>query len=297
VKVLVTGSAGFIGSHLCRHLQDEGCEVSGIDHSLSPAHELRLEHNVHAMMAWKPDLVIHLAAQVGRLFGEDDLMWTITDNAGITSLVARECGRRDIQLVYASTSEVYGDQGDALCYEDGPVAMPYNLYGLSKRHGEEVCKLYARDGLIIWRITMPYGPGLPPGRGRAAIVNMLWQADNDQPIPVHRGSERSWCWIGDTVRAMSMTLDFEGIFNVGREDAAVSMRRVAEIACDLTGASYDLIQEIDAPANQTVVKRLSTKKIRGIGWEPEVELEEGMRNTLEWLRSTSFDSEEAAVRS
>jgi nucleoside-diphosphate-sugar epimerase len=96
---------------------------------------------------------------------------------------------------------------------------------------------------------------------------------------------------------MSMTLDFEGIFNVGREDAAVSMRRVAEIACDLTGASYDLIQEIDAPANQTVVKRLSTKKIRGIGWEPEVELEEGMRNTLEWLRSMSSDSEEAAVRS
>ena len=75
-----------------------------------------------------------------------------------------------------------------------------------------------------------------------------------------------------------------GVFNVGRDDASVTMLHVAMLACDLTGAPYELIEEIDAPARQTVVKRLATEKLRGLGWEPQVELEEGMRMTLDWVR-------------
>lgn len=241
----------------------------------------------YALELYRPDRVIHLAAKVGRLFGEDNPMFTVQDNAGITALVAKACGDREVPVAYASTSEIYGDLGEVPAYEGVKVNLPHNLYGLSKRWGEEVLHLYAPSGLINFRLSMPYGPGLPPGFGRAAIVCFLDQAENRQPIYVHRGSERSWCWIGDTVRGMRLVLEGQmaGNWNIGRDDIAVSMRRVAEIACDLTGAPHDLIHEVDPPERQTVIKRLVMRKIERIGWQPEVDLEDGMQRTLEWLRA------------
>jgi nucleoside-diphosphate-sugar epimerase len=284
MRVLVTGAAGFIGSHLTRELDANGYDVMAVDRAdgdlRTPgvAADLICEHH--------PDTVIHLAAKVGRLFGEDDVMETVCDNAGMTALVAQACGDAGVRLVYASTSEVYGDQGPRLCTEKGPLWLPHNAYGLTKRWGEEACRLYAPAGLTIWRISMPYGGGLPVGVGRAAIVNMLWQADHRHRISVHAGAERSWCHISDTVRGMRLTLEQTGgIWNIGRDDAAVSMRRVAEMACALTGAPERLIRLIPAPPRQTVVKRLATDKLRGLGWKPEVELAEGMERTLEWVRS------------
>jgi nucleoside-diphosphate-sugar epimerase len=82
---------------------------------------------------------------------------------------------------------------------------------------------------------------------------------------------------------MRITLDHPGVYNVGRDDRAVPMRRVAEIACLLTGAPLSLIEEVDPPARQTVVKRLATQKLKRLGWMPEVELESGMAMTLKWL--------------
>jgi nucleoside-diphosphate-sugar epimerase len=75
-----------------------------------------------------------------------------------------------------------------------------------------------------------------------------------------------------------------GIFNIGRDDAPVSMLQVAEMACELTGAPMSLIEEVAAPERQTIVKRLSTAKLRSLGWKPEVELREGMERTLSWVR-------------
>ena len=306
----MTGAAGFIGSHLCRELWDNGHDVRGLDNHVTDAvpynqplekllpwwhgaatyldDALEIEKRLDAERAigWEPDVVIHLAAKVGRLFGEDDVYRTAQDNAGMTAHVAKVCGDRGIRLMYASTSEVYGDRGDHLCLEDEPfVGVPHNIYGLSKRWGEEACQLYAPDGLVLLRLSMPYGPGLPAGRGRAALINFLYSALHLEPITVHRGSERSWCWIGDTVRGVRMLLQgmHTGAFNIGRDDNALTMREVAEMACDLTGAPYDLIREVDAPARQTVVKRLSTTKIRSLGWRPEVDLPEGMERTLAYV--------------
>lgn len=75
-----------------------------------------------------------------------------------------------------------------------------------------------------------------------------------------------------------------GAWNVGRDDIAVSMRTVAEMACAMTSAPMSIIEEVDPPDMQTVVKRLSTDKLRSIGWEPEVELGEGMERTLAWIK-------------
>ena len=289
-KAIVTGGAGFIGQHLCFELEQAGWEVVVLDLKVSRFHDLRFPELVQARFAeaGDADVCIHLAAKVGRLFGEDDPMETITDNIGMTALVAAQCGLMGIRLAYASTSEVYGDNGETECDEiEGPFVPPHNLYGLSKGFGETVCRHYAPKGLTIFRFSMPYGPGLPAGIGRAAIINMLHQALHGKKIPVHQGAERSWCYVTDTVRAARMVLEMtrSGIFNIGRDDAAVSMRTVAEIACELTGARPFLIEEVPAPKNQTVVKRLSTKRIRALGWEPTVQLTEGMRRTLEWVKT------------
>lgn len=286
MRVLVTGAAGFIGGWLCAELRQAG-------HSVMPIDKVHGDLTIPGVFSrqlrnHQPDVVVHLAAQVGRLFGEDDLAHTVASNAVMTTLVANACGQAGVRLVYASTSEIYGDNGDAVCQEeDGPFSLPHNLYGVSKGWGEDACELYATDGLTVWRISMPYGPGLPAGRGRAALINFLYNALHGDPITVHRNSERSWCWIGDTVRAMRLTIESgaAGAWNIGRDDNAVSMREVALLACEATGASPELIVEVDAPGRQTVVKRLSTQKIRGLGWAPTVELGEGMEQTLAYVRT------------
>jgi nucleoside-diphosphate-sugar epimerase len=305
MKALITGGQGFIGSHLSRELADHGHEVAVADVKHEPLLEdvRRPENMERAVLEHEPGLVVHLAARVGRLFGEDDVYETIVDNAAMTATVAGVCGQFGVKLVYASTSEAYGDTGsisgvgidgdiDCMVRPDVEWAsgserrlIPHNIYGLSKRWGEEACRLYAPDDLTILRFSMPYGPGLPWGRGRAAIVNFIHQAITGQPIPVHLGSERSWCWIGDTVRAVRMILeeDATGAFNVGRDDNACPLLDVARLACDLVGASRGLIEEVPAPGRQTVVKRLATDRIRALGWEPEVDLLEGMENVRDWI--------------
>lgn len=286
MRALVTGGAGFLGGHLARELQIRGWEVVTVDRADGDLRDDDVARQL--VVLHKPDVVCHFAAKVGRLFGEDDPAETIRDNAIMTTNVARACAAGDVRLAYASTSEVYGDRGERTCVEDDHLdVLPHNIYGLSKRWGEETCQLYAPNGLIVWRISMPYGPGLPAGRGRAAIINMLAQADSFEPIPVHRGAERSWCWVGDTVRAFRLTLEspLAATWNVGRDDARVTMRDVAEMACDLTGAPPELIHEIDPPERQTIVKRLSSEKLRTwTGWHPNVSLDVGMRRCLSWLR-------------
>lgn len=284
MKILVTGAAGFIGTHLCNELRGRHYVIATDmrDGDLRDPYTIANLLDIH-----HPEVVIHLAAKVGRLFGEDSPADTIVDNAGMTAIVSKACGERGIRLVYASTSEIYGDMGDTMAHEDmwgrGRV---HNLYGLSKRWGEEVAHLYSPRGLTCLRLSMPYGPGLPAGRGRAAMINFLYNALRREPITVHRNSERSWCWIGDTVRGIRMVVeeDLGNDWNVGRDDNATSMLEVAQRACDMTGAPHDIIEEIDPPGMQTVVKRLSTEKLRSIGWEPEVELEEGMARTLAWIK-------------
>ena len=289
MNFLITGGAGFLGGHIRTELETNGHAVTVIDRALDRHHDLRFDPLVVARFDEHPDtdVCIHLAAKVGRLFGEDDPMETVTDNVGMTSLVARECGRRGIRLVYASTSEVYGDNGQVECDEDfGPFTQPHNLYGITKLQGETVCRHYAPDLLTVLRFSMPFGPGLPAGRGRAAIINMLHQALHNQPITVHKGAERAWCYVTDTARAVRLIIEKSaGAFNVGRDDQRASMLEVAKYACDLTGAPRSLIREVDAPGNQTVVKRLSTRKLFSLGWRPEVSLEQGMQNTLEWVRT------------
>lgn len=298
----MTGASGFIGSHLLPELRTAGHEVIGVDIKDG---DLRNPTVAEALVSdTTPDVVIHLAAQVGRLFGEDDLERSISTNALGTARVALACTQHNARMVYCSTSEIYGDQGDDMCWEGGPEVVPHGIYGLSKRWGEEAARLYAPNGLQIVRLSMPYGPGLPAGRGRAALINFLWNASKGKELTVHRGGKRAWCWVGDTVAAFRMVVESGeiatsadesqaglGVYNIGRDDNETPMIEVARMACDIVGAPHSLICEVEPPSNQTVVKRLSTSKMREkMGWVPQTDLASGMAQTWAVMQS-SYDED------
>jgi nucleoside-diphosphate-sugar epimerase len=295
LKIAITGANGFVGSWLKKELENHGHIVFGTDVTDEDSINLLDENKFKTWIEQiNPDICYHLAAQVGRIFGEKDVVHTVRHNAEMTTIIAKHCGELGIRLAYVSTSEVYGDQGEKDCDEYGELKLSHNLYGVTKYWGEQAAELFAPNNLVIARLSMPYGPGVPPGKGRRAMDTMLWQAYHGLPITVHAGAERSWCWIGDTVKALRMIIEQpeSGIFNIGRDDDPRTMLEIAERACALAGASTDLIQVVPAPAMQTIVKRLSTERIRQLGWTPSVELEEGIEHVFEWIKRFDVDSVE-----
>lgn len=299
MKILVTGAGGFIGSWLVLELKAAGFDVVGVNRENGD-----LSQRDNPIEWWlddeKPDIVVHLAAQVSRVLSEQDPRNTVMCNAVATTNVAIACARRGLRLVYASTGDVYGYQGEKVCDETTSEFNSQSIYAMTKHWGEEVCRLYVKpENLLIIRINMSYGPGQAPGRflspvgeGRNALINFLYQALHRLPMPVHIGGERSWCYISDIVSAMRMLIEQgrDGTWNVGRDDDARLIIDIARLACDLTGAPYSLIQMVDPPPIQVVVKRLNMQKIRTIGWKPEVSLEEGMRRVLEWVKTLQSPS-------
>jgi nucleoside-diphosphate-sugar epimerase len=119
---------------------------------------------------------------------------------------------------------------------------------------------------------------------------MLWQAHTRQSIPVHRGASARGAGSA-TPSAIRLIIESgqDGPFNVGRDDQPLPMVDLARMACRLTRAPEDLITEVDPPANQTVVKRLATRRIRELGWRPQISLEEGILGVLDWVRRYDTD--------
>lgn len=300
MRAHVTGARGFIARHLLAELESRGHVVSSSDVEEAFAPELVLAH--------EPDVVIHAGAIVGRELRGLGRERTVSLNASSTAILANACRGLELPLVYLSTSEVYGPRVDGtLAFEDDElVELPHNLYGLTKRWGEEACRLEYRERpelLTLARLSMPYGPGHFPGSGRAALTNFLWAAMRGDPLVVHRGARRSWCWIGDTVRALAILSELAAgrreagwlaeplVVNVGRDDNERAMLEVAELALatvvDDVGETGAAIALVDPPAGYTLVKRLDVSRMRELGWIPVVELEEGVGYTYRWLRETA----------
>jgi nucleoside-diphosphate-sugar epimerase len=285
LKILVTGASGFIGRWLVPALRQNSIVI--------PTDRLTFDVENPAQMRRvllnrEPDCVVHLAAATGRDLALDPTA-VCNLNVSATGELARLCGEYGIGFAYTSSSEVYGDLEGRWCNEESPSGRLHNLYGLTKFQGEQIASLYC-DPLIL-RLTMPYGPGfrgssMYPGQGKAAIVNFLWAALHDQPIRVHRHSARSWVWIEDLVAGITSLVESQarGIYNVGRDNDSLSMFELARLAFHLVG-SEERIEEVDPPSNVTPIKNISTAKLQATGWKPETTLEEGMEQTLQWLRT------------
>jgi dTDP-glucose 4,6-dehydratase len=255
MRVLITGGRGFLGGHLCEALTAAGHDAIPLgraDGDLAEAGVIERLLDQHA-----PDAVVHLAA----VMPDDD---RLAQNAPITELVARACAARDIRLLHGSTTSVYAD--------DTP-------YAESKRASE----LAAGDATLL-RFSFPYGPG----QRRGAIPTMLRQAIGREPIVVYQGWQRSFCFAADAAHAVVLVLDANavGIFDIGRDDDSRTLHEIAQLACGLANAPEELIEVVDPPVGPApVLEQLDLAGLRGLGWRPTVELEDGMQRTLEWLSS------------
>ncbi len=283
MRVLVTGASGFVGRALVEELRhaDAAYEVHPLardDGDLADAGVAEA-----AVAAVAPEVIVHSAARIGVVRCEEATELAVRSNVLATALVARAAAAHGARLAYVSTSDVYGSA--AAADEETPTA-PESFYALTKLWGEQAAALYAPDGLTVLRLANPYGPGIDAGEAKGAVPTMLRQADAGEPIPVFRGEARSFCWIGDVVRAIRLVLESgeDGTFNIGWDGEAVALVDVARVACELTGAPQDLIEEVEPPPGR-VMTRIATERIRALGWRAEVSLVDGMRMLLEQLRA------------
>jgi dTDP-glucose 4,6-dehydratase len=304
-RAVVTGGAGFLGSHLCEHLLDRGVEVVCLDNFLtgSPQNVLHLMERpgfrlvrcdvtdfVH--VPGPVDLVLHFASPASPL----DYLKMPIETLKVGSLgtlhtlgLANEKGAR---YVLASTSEVYGDPLQHPQDEDywgnvNPVG-PRGVYDEAKRFSEAMTtayRTYKGTDTGIVRIFNTYGPRMRADDGRA-IPAFIGQALSGRPLTVAGdGSQtRSICYVDDTVRGIvAMAFSHEtGPVNIGNPDE-LSMLRLAEWIKELTGSASP-IEFIDLPVDDPKVRRPDTTRAETLlGWRPQVPSEEGLRRTVAWF--------------
>jgi dTDP-glucose 4,6-dehydratase len=305
-RAVVTGGAGFLGSHLCRALVERGWQVLAIDSLLTgrvdnvddllakPAFELK-EHDVSEFVAvdGPVDAVLHFASPASpRDYLEYPIKTLKVGSLGThnTLGLALATGAR---YLLASTSEVYGDpevhpQHEGYWGHVNPVG-PRGVYDEAKRFAESMAMAYHRvHGLDvkIVRIFNTFGPCLRPGDGRV-VSNFLVQAIDGKPLTVYGdGSQtRSYCYVDDEVRGILALLesDWTGPMNIGNPDE-FTVLQLAELVLELTGSSSEIVFEplpVDDPTRRRPDISLAT---RVLGWRPEVELREGLARTYDWFR-------------
>jgi len=283
MRVLVTGASGFVGRALVEELRhgERSYEVHALERSAGDLAEPGVAESAVA----GADVVVHAAARIGVVRCEEDPEAALRSNVLATTLVARACAAHGARLAYVSTADVYGSVDRA--GEETPPA-PASLYALTKWWGEQAARLYAPERLLVLRIANPYGPGVETGQGKGALPTMLQQAERGERIPAFRGEARSWCWIGDVARAVRLVLESgeDGVFNIGSDAEPLALTDVARLACEVVGASPELIDEVEPPPGR-VTPRIRVDRLRALGWRPEVGLEEGMRLLLESSRQAA----------
>jgi dTDP-glucose 4,6-dehydratase len=305
-KIFVTGALGFIGSYLIPYLNGQGHKVISSDvHVRDYADYVRadvtsFEDLYKIFRKENIDQVIHMAGEVGRMVGEEypqKMMYV--NNIGTLNLI-KLCLEYKTKLVYFSTSEVYGhlfDQGKAVKEEDlekGSVFTTTNIYAMSKLFGEAIVRHYVENyGLnsITIRPFMVYGPGEHSSKYRSALINFVNSALKGETITVHKGAERAWCYVSDFVNGVHLAMQqpFSGeyeAFNIG-SDEYHTMEEVARMVVQKCDAKYNQIKIIEPPNKfLSLSKKFSIEKIRNLGYEPKVSLEEGIHRVAEWQRKS-----------
>lgn len=318
MRVLVTGGAGFIGSHLVDRLLARGDDVAVIDH-LSTGRIENIQHHlanprfrfVNDSILNAPvvdelvkgsDLVFHLAAAVGVWHIVQDPLGAITANVEGTETVLRAAFRHWRKVVVASSSEVYGKSNKAPLSEDddrvlGPTTVTRWSYSSSKAIDEHFAYAYAARGLpvTILRFFNVYGPRIHENGYGTVVARFIKQALTGQNLTVHGSGlqTRCFCFVEDTVRGIllsSQIREAEGqVFNIGNDseisviDLAHRIRDLAESSSAIDTVPYEDYYGQRFEDTLRRVPDLSKARLV-LGYTPEVLLADGLRSTIAWWR-------------
>ena len=306
-RALVTGGAGFLGSHICDRLIADGFEVICVDNFLTGRREnvahlsdsaafTLVEHDIT-----KPyfpeksiDLVAHFASPASPPQYLANPIHTLKVG-GLGTLHALGIAKdQAARFLLASTSEVYGDPEVNPQPENyrGSVSTvgPRGVYDEAKRFAEALTMAYHRDHGVdtrIARIFNTYGPRLSPGDGRA-VPNFIAQALAGDPLTVYGdGSQtRSFCYVDDMVEGLSALVERGDAdpTNIGNPDEQ-TIGGLANLVIALTGSSSQ-VEHRPLPEDDPKVRRPDIRRAQSIlGWSPEVELEDGLARTIAWFRT------------
>jgi dTDP-glucose 4,6-dehydratase len=307
MRVLITGAAGFLGSHLCDRFLAEGHEVIGMDNFITGSPDnmahlfghpgfLFIEHNVSEYVYVKGPLdgVLHFASPASPVdYLEMPIPTLKVGSLGTHKTLGLAKSKRARYLL-ASTSEVYGDpqvhpQPETYWGNVNPVG-PRGVYDEAKRFAEALTMAYHRyHGLDvrIVRIFNTYGPRMRPADGRV-VSNFIVQALTNQPLTVYGdGSQtRSFCYVDDEVEGIYRLFlsDSVGPVNVGNPNE-FTVLQLAQKVIEMTG-SDSRIEYRPLPTDDPTVRQPDISLARReLGWEPKVELEEGLHRTIPHFRA------------
>ena len=306
-KILVTGGAGFLGSHLCERLLREGNEVVCLDnyftgqkqnvvHLLSnPFFEL-VRHDVTMPFFIEVDEIYNLACPASPIHYQYNAIKTVkTSVMGAINMLGL-AKRTKARILQASTSEVYGDpevhpQVESYWGHVNPIGIR-SCYDEGKRIAETLFVNYHQQNNVrikIMRIFNTYGPRMHPNDGRV-VSNFIVQALKGQDITMYGdGSQsRSFCYVDDLlegmVRLMNSREDFTGPVNIGNPNE-FTMLELAEKVIKLTGSKSKIIH-MPLPADDPTQRQPNiTLAKKELGWEPRVMLDEGLVKTIDFFKS------------
>lgn len=307
-RILVTGGAGFLGSHLCERLVHDGHEVACMDnfftgHRRNVAHLLDdhrfelIRHDVNEPTIVEVDEIYHLACPASPIHYQKNPVRTIrTAVHGTLNMLdlAREVGAR---ILIASTSEVYGDpeqhpQTESYWGNVNPIG-PRACYDEGKRCGEALAVSYARQYGVrtrIVRIFNTYGPRMHENDGRV-VSNFIVQALRGEPITIYGdGSQtRSFCYVTDLIDGLVRLMnaeDVDGPVNMGNPDE-LTIRALAERVVALTGSRSELRFE-PLPQDDPTRRRPDIARAQKLlAWRPTVPIDEGLERTVAYFRDVA----------
>ncbi len=304
-KILVTGGAGFLGSHLCEYLLNEGNEVICLDnyftgnkeniaHLIENPYFEMVRHDVTIPYFVEVDQIYNLACPASPIHYQHNPIKTVkTSVMGAINMLGL-AKRLNINILQASTSEIYGDpivhpQQEEYWGNVNPIGLR-SCYDEGKRCAETLFFDYHRQNNVkikVMRIFNTYGPKMHPHDGRV-ISNFIVQALQNEDITIYGdGSQtRSFCYCDDLIKGMVALMNTDdsvtGPINVGNQNE-FTIKELAELVIEITGSKSQLIYQ-PLPSDDPMQRQPDTSKAKQIlNWEPNVQLREGLTKTIAYF--------------